>query len=360
MRPKMRRILFTGGGTAGHITPNIPLIKEFKKLGWEVHCGILGNNIEIRLLKPLGIKLHEISAGKLRRYFDLKNFVDFLMVLKGILESVIYLRKLKPNVIFSKGGYIALPITIGAWFNRIPVIIHESDTIPSLTTKLIYPFTGFVCVGFPIVNKSRWRILGIDMKTVYTGIPIRGEFLKIEKNRKERNRYKRMNLLVLGGSLGANSINVCIRGSLKLLTQDFNIIHVCGETKVDSKFKKVAHYKQYTFLHKGIEKLIGKSDIVVTRGGATFLYELLLAKKPSLIIPLSRKVSRGDQISNAKFFKKENYGDYIFEEDLNPKNLVKKLLSIKKGIKIINNNLERVTLPNSTELIKDIILNKAI
>lgn len=349
----IKKIIFTGGGTAGHITPNIPLIEDFKRLGWDTSCIILGNDMEKKLLEPLGVKLHQIDAGKLRRYYHYDNLVDLFKVFKGIIEASIYMWRLKPDVIFSKGGYIALPVAIGAWLNRTPFIIHESDIIPSLTTRLTYPFTNVVCTGFPPDPKFRWKVFGINIKTTYTGIPIRKEFLKLDIGPQKQT--KRPTLLVIGGSLGASNINIRVREKLNTLLKHFNVVHICGEGKIDRELMNTKNYQQYEFVKKGIEKIIQKTDLVITRGGATFLYELLFLKKPMLIIPLSKHVSRGEQISNAQFFKSNGFGDFISEESLTPEKLVEKLLSMQKNLKHFRENMKNTQIPNSNQLIKNII-----
>ncbi len=349
------KIVFTGGSTAGHIIPNIPLVEEFERKGWEVSCFILGNKLEQTLLGQKKINLYTISAGKFRRYTHPSNFTDLFKIIKGIAQCSIYIHRVRPNVIFSKGGYIAVPVAIAAWLNRIPFIIHESDTIPSLTTKMVYPMASYVCTGFP--TNEKLTFLGFRIKTKYTGIPLRNNFIK--KKQVIKPRTKKHILLVLGGSLGSTTINSFIRSSLKMILKHFTIIHICGYGKIDQKLKNLENYHQYEFVGNNILGFLNEASLVVSRGGATFLYELLYLKKPALIIPLSKKVSRGDQISNAQYFKNKGFGDFVLEENLTHKNFIEKILYVQKKSKYFIKNMSRVSLPDSKKIITELIINTA-
>lgn len=354
-----RKIIFTGGSTAGHITPNIPLIEEFNRKAWKTYCFVLGSKLEKTLLDSIKVSLCKISAGKHRRYFDFKNFLEPFKILKGIIQAAIYIHQIRPNVIFSKGGYLAFPVAIGAWINRVAFVLHESDTIPSLTTKLVYPLSVRVCRGLPNQKHSKaWNILGFKMNTTYTGIPIRQDLIKNrERALFNKSKNKKPNLLVLGGGLGSEIINRCIRQSLDILLARFRIVHICGAGKTNPNFVNIKGYKQYEFVYKDFFKLLMSADLVITRGGATVLYELLFLNKPSLIIPLSRKASRGEQIANANFFASKHYGQVLLEEDLDTSKLVEKLLNMKRKQAEFASAMSKAFLPSSKELIIKIIEN---
>ena len=339
-----KTIVITGGGTAGHITPNIPLIKEFVAQHWNVHCIILDNDFERRLLDFPEIKFHKISAGKLRRYFDFKNFLDALIIIKAIFHSYVLIKKIKPNIIFSKGGYIAFPVVLSGWLNRIPVIIHESDSTPSLTTKMCILFARLVCKGFD--ETKGWEFPLLFKKTVYTGIPLRDDILQV-KHLKYADGHK-LRIFIMGGSLGAVIINKVVRNNILVLTKYFEIYHVCGKNKIGKAYKNVSGYHQYGFVHKEITKLLSKIDLVVCRGGATTLQEMLYLKIPMLVIPLVKRVSRGEQIANAIYFANKGVAEVLFEEKLSCKTLLDKLFYMQKNINKYKHNMQKSKLPDST------------
>jgi len=349
-----KKLLITGGSTAGHIVPYIPLIKDLSNSGWEIHCLCLNNELERRLLGKLNITFHKIESGKLRRYLSFENVKDLFKAIRGFKRAYWLVKQIQPNIVFSKGGHVAPPVALAAWLNKVPFIIHESDTIPSLTTKLSYYFSDLVCTGFDVEDGENWNVAGRKIKHKYTGIPIREEFINLAILRKKRDK---LNLLVIGGSLGSNNINVAVRDNLQPLLNHFNIVHICGLGKIDQSLKSLKNYQQEEFIVEGIATLINNADIVVSRGGATFLYECLYLGKPVLVIPLSRIVSRGDQVSNAVFIKSKDYGDYILEEDLinNPDLLLKKLASIKNNRVKYENSISNALLINAKEKIIELI-----
>ena len=232
----MKTILLTGGGTAGHVNPNIALIPFLKEKGYKISYIGSKNGIEKDLIKSLEIDYYEISTGKLRRYLDFKNLTDSFRVLKGISDSIKIIKKLKPNVVFSKGGFVGVPVVIGAYLNKIPIIIHESDISPGLANKLSIPFAKRVCTTFPETLSNIPK-----EKAIMTGTPIRNELfegvkdkgLKICNFKKEKPI-----LLVMGGSLGSIKINDILKKSLDHLLKEFNIIHLCGKNNLDPSINK--------------------------------------------------------------------------------------------------------------------------
>ena len=239
----MKHIVLTGGGTAGHVTPNIALIPKLRELGYKISYIGSYEGIEKKLIEELGIPYYGISSGKLRRYFDLKNFTDPFRVLKGFGEAKKLLKQLKPDVVFSKGGFVTVPVVIAAGRRKIPTIIHESDMTPGLANKICIPSATKVCCNFPETVKS----LPAD-KAVLTGTPIRQELLN---GSKEAAREfcgftdDKPVLMVIGGSLGAASVNENIRKILPELLKEFQVIHLCGKGKMDESLKDTKGYVQY-------------------------------------------------------------------------------------------------------------------
>lgn len=310
----MKRIILTGGGTAGHVTPNIALIPKLRELGYDIQYIGSYNGIEKELIEPFGIPYHGISSGKLRRYFSLQNFTDPFRVLKGLSEAKKLIRELKPDIIFSKGGFVSVPVVLAGKKNKVPVIIHESDMTPGLANKLAIPSATKVCCNFP----ETMNYLPAE-KAVLTGSPIRQELLT-------GNRITALDLcgftadkpviLVIGGSLGSVAVNTAVRAALPELLKTFQIIHLCGKGKLDESLKNTPGYVQYEYIEKELADLFALSDIVISRAGANAICELCALRKPMLLIPLSANASRGDQILNARSFEKLGYSMVLEEETL--------------------------------------------
>ncbi len=312
----MKRIVLTGGGTAGHVTPNIALIPKLKEMGYEIHYIGTYDGIERRLIEEIGIPYYGISSGKLRRYFDVKNFSDPFRVIKGYFQARKLMKKLKPDVVFSKGGFVAVPVVIAAKNRKIPVIIHESDMTPGLANKLCLSSATKVCCNFPETLKHL-----PEGKAVLSGSPIRQELL--HGSRLEGLKFcgftaNKPVLLVIGGSLGAVAVNNAIRGILPRLLESFQVIHLCGKGKEDPSLNHLEGYVQYEYIEKELADLFAASDICVSRAGANAICELLALRKPNLLIPLSANASRGDQILNAESFKRQGFSDVLKEEELTP------------------------------------------
>ncbi len=308
----MKRIVFTGGGTAGHVTPNIALFPKLKNMGYDIHYIGSYEGIEKRLIEDYRIPYYGIATGKFRRYFDLKNFSDPFRVIKGYLEAKKILKTLKPDVLFSKGGFVSVPVVRAAAALKIPCIIHESDMTPGLANSLCIPIAKKVCCNFPETIQS----LPAE-KAVLTGSPIRAE---LGKGSKERGlelcgfHASKPVIMVIGGSLGAAGINKLIREALPKLLEDFQIVHVCGKEKIDNLLLNTKGYKQFEYVKEDLKDLFAMADIVVSRAGANAICELLALKKPSLLIPLPANASRGDQILNAKSFESQGFS-MVADED---------------------------------------------
>ena len=324
-----KHILFTGGGSSGHVTPNIALIKEAEKRGWQVSYAGTENGIERQLIEPLGIPYYVIDSAKLQRRLTLQNLVIPFKVMKGIRQAYQLCRRIKPDVVFSKGGFVAVPIVIGAWLNKIPVISHESDLTPGLANRLSYPFAQKVAVSFPeSVNYFKKK-----NKVVYTGTPVREAMLNgnAEKGRAFLGfENDKPLMLIYGGGLGSIAINQAIRRALPELLKNFNMAHCCGKGKTDAAFDNIPGYRQFDYLNDELPDVMVAADFVISRAGANSIYELVTLGKPNVLIPLSKKASRGDQIDNAEYFKKLGLSEVLLEENLTPENLLFAVHSLRE------------------------------
>jgi UDP-N-acetylglucosamine--N-acetylmuramyl-(pentapeptide) pyrophosphoryl-undecaprenol N-acetylglucosamine transferase len=321
-----KRIIFTGGGSAGHVTVNLALIPRLIEEGWDVEYIGSKNGIEKQLINNLnGVRYYSISTGKLRRYLDWNNIKDPFKVMRGVLQAYQIIKKRKPSVIFSKGGFVSVPVILGAWLNKVPTIIHESDITPGLANKISIPFVTKVCTTFP----ETVRYLR-SSKAVHVGAIVREELKK--GNAIQGLRYCQFTndkpvLLIMGGSLGSLRMNKAVRNNLHLLLSDFQIIHICGKGNIDSSIHE-KEYKQYEYINKELPDLMALSSIVISRAGSNSIFEFLALQKPMLLIPLSQKVSRGDQILNAESFEKSGYCKVLLEEDVTDKTFIKTVYKV--------------------------------
>lgn len=316
----MKRIILTGGGTAGHVTPNIALIPRLRELGYDIQYVGSYTGIEKELIEPFGIPYHGISSGKLRRYFSLQNFTDPFRVLKGFREARKLIKELKPDVIFSKGGFVSVPVVLAGKKGKVPVIIHESDMTPGLANKIAIPSASKVCCNFPETLECL-----PEGKAVLTGSPIRQELLS-------GNKIAAMDMcgftadkpviLVIGGSLGSVIVNNAVREALPDLLNNFQVIHLCGKGKTDESLNGMKGYCQFEYIKNELRDIFALADIVISRAGANAICELLALRKPNLLIPLSAKASRGDQILNARSFERQGFSLVIEEENLSRESLL--------------------------------------
>lgn len=349
----MKKVVLTGGGTAGHVTPNIALIPRLQELGFEVHYIGTHNGMERELIEAINIPYHPISSGKLRRYFDLKNFSDPFKVMKGYAQSVRILKKLKPDVVFSKGGFVAAPVVAAASQLKIPAILHESDMTPGLANKLCGRFATKFCCNFP----ETLNHLPKD-KAIHTGTPIREE---LKKGSKENGlEFTGLNsekpiILIMGGSLGAIKVNDAVRSVLDDLLEDFQIIHLCGKDKVSEAHKNIKGYVQFEFISAELPDLLACTDLVISRAGANAISEFLALRIPNVLIPLSKEASRGDQILNAKSFTKQGFSAMIEEEDITPKALLSLIRHTYEDRAEYIRNMENSSSADPIETITDII-----
>jgi len=324
----MKRIVLTGGGTAGHVTPNIALLPGLKELGYDIHYIGSYNGIEKTLITQFGIPYHGISSGKLRRYFSLENFTDPIRVLKGFGEAKKIIKTLKPDVIFSKGGFVSVPVVIAGKQCHVPTIIHESDLTPGLANKISIPSASKVCCNFPETLNHLPK-----EKAVLTGCPIRQELLT--GNRETALKFckltnKKPVILIIGGSLGSVIVNNAVRNILSELLKDFHVVHLCGKGKVDESLKNLEGYVQFEYIQDELKDLFALADIVISRAGANAICELLALHKPNLLIPLSANASRGDQILNARSFEGQGFSIVLEEEELNNSTLLDAIKKLYK------------------------------
>lgn len=316
----MKKIVLTGGGTAGHVTPNMALIERLRAEGYDIsYIGSL-NGIEKKLIEGMGIPYYGISTGKFRRYLDIKNITDPFRVIKGFGQAKKLLKQIKPDAVFSKGGYVAVPVVFAAKRKKIPAIIHESDMTPGLANKLCIPKATKVCCNF----EETMKYLPAE-KAVHTGTPLRKElFTGSREKGLELNGFKpdRPVLLTVGGSTGAAAVNKAVRSVSGELLKTFNIIHICGKGKTDPAFDNVDGMKQYEYVSDDLKDMFAAADIIISRAGANAVAELLALKKPNLLIPLSAAASRGDQILNARAFEKNGYSAVLEEEKVTDETLL--------------------------------------
>lgn len=348
----MKKIVLTGGGTAGHVTPNIALLPGLQELGYEVHYIGSYEGIESRLIADFDIPYYGISTGKFRRYLDPKNFSDPFRVIKGYTEARRILKELKPDIVFSKGGYVSVPVVRAAASLKIPCIIHESDMTPGLANKLCIPVARKVCCNFP----ETMQYLPKD-KAVLTGSPIREELSK-------GNKIAALDLcgfdantpviMVIGGSLGAANVNKAVRDALPELLKDFQVVHICGKDKIDNMLLTTRGYKQFEYVKAELKDIFAMADVVISRAGANAICELLALQKPNLLIPLMAG-SRGDQILNAKSFESQGYSKVLMEDDITTQLLVDSVHELYFNKKIFIDAMSNSHQKNSIKSILNLI-----
>ena len=319
----MKKIVLTGGGTAGHVTPNIALLPSLRRAGYEISYVGSYDGIEKKLMADFDIPYTGISTGKLRRYLDIKNLTDPFRVLKGFSEAKKYLKEYRPDVVFSKGGFVSVPVVRAAASLKIPCIIHESDMTPGLANKLCFPVARKICCNFPETLKML-----PEGKAVLTGSPIRAELAqgnKISGLDMCGFTANRPVIMVIGGSLGAANVNKAVRDALPRLLEDFQVVHICGKDKIDNLLLTTPGYRQFEYVKAELKDLFAMADLVISRAGANAICELLALKKPNILIPLPAASSRGDQLLNAASFEAQGFSIVINEDDLTTDLLVDKV-----------------------------------
>lgn len=350
----MKKIIMTGGGTAGHVTPNIALIPGLREKGYDISYIGSYNGMERRLIENTGIPYYGISSGKLRRYFDINNFSDPFKVCKGFVESVRIIKRENPKVIFSKGGFVSVPVVLAAKFCGVPAIIHESDITPGLANKIAIYGAKKVCCNFP-------ETLGYipDNKGLLTGTPIRKDlFDGNEKAAIELCGFKDHNkpvLLIIGGSSGAKTLNEIVRKNLNSLLEKYYIIHLCGQGNYEADLTGIIGYSQFEYANQELKDFFSLTDIVLSRAGANSIGEFAALAIPNILVPLTLAQSRGDQILNAKSFVKQGFSVMIEEEMLTDQSLINTVDSVYVNREYYIDNMKRKVKINSEEIIINLI-----
>jgi UDP-N-acetylglucosamine--N-acetylmuramyl-(pentapeptide) pyrophosphoryl-undecaprenol N-acetylglucosamine transferase len=339
-----KTLVLTGGGSAGHVTPNMALIKELERENIDIHYIGSRKGIEKELIRGLSIPYHSISSGKLRRYADFENVKDIFKVAKGCAEALLILKKLKPGLVFSKGGFVSVPVIAAAKLLGIPIFIHESDLTPGLANRISKRFAARIYTSFEetlqYLPKGKAQAIGSPIRRdVLSGSREKGlEFLGFDETRPV--------LAIMGGSLGAKKINKAVREELNHLAGQFQIVHLCGKGNLDPALDGRPGYRQFEFLNSGLQDVLSCTDMMVTRGGSNAIFEFLALRIPMLVVPLSKKQSRGDQILNAASFEEKGYSLTLQEEDLTA-------ASLTENIGLLNKNRDSIVKRMENSRLKD-------
>lgn len=351
-----KTVIFSGGGSAGHVTPNLALIPRLLAEGASIHYIGTADGIEREIIEGrAGIEYHAISSGKLRRYFSWKNFTDPFRVIKGMIQAGRLMKRIRPDAVFSKGGYVTVPVVMAAKGKRVPTVIHESDYTPGLANRISGKFANTICVTFEDTLKY------VGTKGVHTGTPIRPELY--EGTTEKGLRFLGFNgakpvLLVMGGSLGAQAINDAVRSALDKLLLAYDIVHLCGKGKVDDNAAR-AGYRQFEFLSDELPDVMAATDMVVARAGANSVFEFLALQIPALLIPLPLSASRGDQILNAGYFERKGFALVLEQEKLSESTLLEAVNALYTRRLSIIATMGAEDLADGTEEVLDIIRQAA-
>lgn len=351
-----KTIVLTGGGTAGHVSLNQAIIPTLLNKGYDVHYIGSHDGIEKELITESfpEVPYHSISSGKLRRYFSLKNFTDPFRVLAGITQALSIINKVKPSIVFSKGGFVSVPVVIAAKLLNIPVVIHESDVTPGLANKIALPFASHI---FTIFQETLNYVP--SNKATCTGSVVREQLFNGNKMRGlKRCQFEggKEVLLVMGGSLGSVVLNDAIRSNLPELLEKFHVIHLCGKGNMDTSLIDLKGYKQFEYVTTELSDLLYAADFIVSRAGSNAIFEFLALKKPMLLIPLSAAKSRGDQILNAKLFKKQGFAEVLEEEQLTKTTFMKSLHTLIENKDDILKSMSNAERPKTPAEMVDLIL----
>ena len=322
----MKRIVLTGGGTAGHVTPHLSLIPRLKAAGYDIHYIGTERGIEHEMIAKFpDITYHVVQSGKLRRYFSLQNFTDPFRVLHGAFTSVRLMGKLKPDVCFSKGGFVSVPVVIGAWMAHVPTVCHESDLTPGLANRISAKFVDRVATTFQECADA------LGKKATMTGTPLRPALFT--GNREKGLAMagftgKKPVLLMTGGSLGAQSVNACLRACLPALLPQMDVLHLCGKGNIDESLNALPGYRQFAFLGDEMADALATADIVLSRAGSNTLSELLALQKPMLLVPYPLGSGRGDQIENAASYAKHGLARVLPQTEMTPDTMTAAVLAL--------------------------------
>jgi len=379
-----RTIVLTGGGTAGHVIPNLALLPLLAAAGWRAEYVGSEAGIEKKLVAEAGLPFYGIASGKLRRYFDWKNFSDPFRIVLGIWQAWRILGRVRPKLVFSKGGFVAVPVVVAARLRGIPVVIHESDLTPGLANRMAIPFARAVCVSF----RETLRHLPKD-KAVQTGAPIRAELFQGSREKGEAflglsapevgaqgagaqgtgardagaqvagarsaGAGRRPLLLIMGGSLGSRNLNAAVRAALPGLLARYRIAHLCGKGGIDPALEGRAGYRQLEYVSAEMPDVLAAADLVLSRAGSNAIFEFLALRKPNLLVPLPLTASRGDQILNAKAFEAEGFSRVLAEEDIGPGRLEQELALLEAQAEMYREAMRASPLRDGARHVMDVI-----
>lgn len=348
----MRKIIMTGGGTAGHVNPNLALMPKLKQLNYDIKYIGSKTGIEREIIGKTKVPYFAISSGKLRRYFDLKNFSDPFKVGLGFFQALNILRKERPNLVFSKGGYVSVPVVAAASFLKIPVLAHESDITPGLANRMAGRFADKLLVTFPDTLKE------VGDKGILVGSPIRAELFTGDALKAKKAAgfiQDKPVILVMGGSIGSVKINESLRAILPVLLEQFNVIHLCGKNNLDPQLDALTGYKQYEYLSGEMKDVLNAADLIVSRAGANAIFEFVTLGKPNLLIPLSLSASRGDQIKNAESFQNKGYSMVLEEEKVTDESLQRAISDLYRNREIYIDAMVKANLGNAADKIVELI-----
>ena len=353
MADKRKIIVLTGGGTAGHVTPNLALLPYLKEAGYKVYYFGSKNGIEKKLIADYEIPYFGISTGKLRRYFDVKNFSDPFRVIHGYREARKILKNIKPDVVFSKGGFVSVPVVRAARSLHIPCIIHESDMTPGLANKLCFSSASKICCNFPETLSKLPK-----GKAVLSGTPIRDEIFTGDREKGLALCGFTPDLpviMIMGGSQGALAVNEAVRAHLDELLQDFQIIHLCGAGKLDESLQDRKGYKQFEYVKEDLRHLFAATDLIISRSGANAICEILALKIPNILVPLAVG-SRGDQVLNAESFVSQGFSVLVPTDELNAR-IVDTVHQVYKDRAKYKEAMEKSSQGSAIPVIMDLIKN---
>lgn len=323
----MKRIVLTGGGTAGHVTPHMAILPHLLKEGYDVHYIGTENGIEHQMMNLPGVTYHAVKSGKLRRYFDWQNFIDPFRVIAGAIQSARLMGKLKPDVCFSKGGFVSVPVVVGAWLHKVPVVCHESDLTPGLANKICSRFARRVATTFPECAKA------LGAKGVFTGTPMRPQLFSGTREKGLQLTGFSGNkpiLLMMGGSIGAQRVNEALRAALPKLLETMDVLHLTGKGNLDESLNTLPGYRQFEFLSDDLPDALACADLVLSRAGSNAICEFQALKKPMLLVPYPKGASRGDQILNAESFRQRGLCHVLAQENMTADTLYDAILALRK------------------------------
>lgn len=351
----MKRIVLTGGGTAGHVTPHQALLPHLTAAGYEIHYIGTEKGIERDMMAPLPqITYHAVKSGKLRRYFDWKNFTDPFRVIIGAFQAARLIGKIRPDVCFSKGGFVSVPVVVGAWLHHVPVVLHESDFTPGLANRICARFAKEIATTFPECAKAlgeKAQMTGTPLRpTLFSGSRAQGLALAGFSGQKPI-------LLMMGGSLGAQSVNKVLREALPRLTPWADVMHICGKGNRDETLQHTPGYWQREFLSDELPHALAAADLVLSRAGSNALCEFQALLKPMLLVPYPKGASRGDQILNAESYRRRGLCHVLLQEDLTSDALVHALQNLNKEKESLRAALKNAPAADGTRAVLDMIEN---